>query len=306
MKFILVSDVHLLSKNPVARIDNLVEAQVAKLECVLRLAEQEQMVILQAGDLFDKPRSWTTLEIATRLLRRYNAIMMNVYGQHDTYMYSDETRGRTSLGVLANAGLIHLLCDTPWNPEAGVSVYGANYGHYLPAPERSTFNVGVIHAGISDAPLWPGHEYTHADKYLAANYGYDLILCGDIHRKFEVWDGGRLLVNTGPMLRKEASEYNMGHMPQVAIFDTVTRKLEWVSLPAEPARAVLSREHIERRDDAEDLLDEFVAKIKSDTKEKSGVSFIENLWKFVSDNEIDKDVVDVLARTVGKAIREEL
>lgn len=298
MKFVCLSDIHLTAENPVARLDDLVEAQFKKLEWVLNFAKKENAAILQAGDIFDKPRSWMLLPIVIDLLKKYNVDIYCVHGQHDDYMYSTETKERTNLGILEKVGLIHPLSEEPTTIRDTV-VYGANFGQNLVDIKRSAFTVGVIHTSVSNTALWPGHRFTPADEFLARHPYYDFILVGDIHRQFEVIDGKRRLVNTGPMLRSEATEYNFDHFPSVFLLDTDNpEKSKWECVPHSLAVDVLSRDHIERKTEAEGMLDEFVASLKEGANQVEGVSFIENLIKFIKDNSVERQVSDLLARFI--------
>jgi DNA repair exonuclease SbcCD nuclease subunit len=310
MKFVLASDIHLLSKNPVCRMDDLVERQFGKFEFMLGLAKTEGAAILQAGDMCDKPRSWILLPRLIETLKKYEVPIYCIFGQHDTYMYSDETRDRTSLGVLEKAGLVTILSNVPVvisdNYGSDLHIYGASFGNSLPKPiHQQPFNIGVIHASISDHALWPDHKPTQADKYLKDNPDYDLILCGDIHCQFEAQDGTRMIVNTGPMLRKEATEYNFTHKPQLMVLDTDTRTVAWVCIPTEDAKYVISADHIQRAEDSKNMLDEFVSAIK-DGDDVDNSSFIDNLWPFVRANKISKDVIDELSLIIESGTKEDL
>ena len=308
MKFLCISDMHLSSENPGARLDNLVEVQFSKLKFVLKLAQEEGAVILQAGDMFHKPRSWMLLPSVIDLLRKYNTPIYGVFGQHDTYFYSTETRDRTNLGILVKVGLvIPLAVDNPTMVQ-GVALYGANFGQNLDDIKRSSktaYSIGVIHSTISDVALWPGREFSAADKFLKDHPGYDFILVGDIHRQFEVAEGKRRLINTGPMLRREATEYNFQHKPSVYIFNTTDNTREWVEIPHAKAESVLSRDHIERQEEAETLLDDFVKAIGAEDVEM-GVSFIDNLMAFAKENKVDSGVMDVIAKFIERTRRQEL
>jgi DNA repair exonuclease SbcCD nuclease subunit len=300
MKFVLLSDVHLITENPVGRMDDLVSVQFDKLKFVFDTAKGMGATILQAGDLFDKPRSWLLLPKMIEFLSGYKIPVLCVFGQHDQYFYSEGIRERTNLGVLAKAGLIILLDpDRPYRvPGQDVSIYGANFSQKLGKIQRSGLTIGVIHAPISDAPLYPDHAYSAASDFLENTLGYDLILCGDIHRSFYFEKDGRQIVNVGPMTRQEATEYNFAHEPGVAVFDTDTKNLEWIDIPCEPAIKVLSRDHIERKKESEELLSGFVREL-GEGSEVDGVSFIENLWAFTKKNKIDKNVIDVLAEVIN-------
>lgn len=307
MKFICLSDLHLSSENPTARLDDLVEVQFAKLEFVLNLAKKENAAILQSGDISHKPRSWMLLPTIIDLLKKYGVDIYCCRGQHDDYFYSEETRDRTNLGILEKVGLVIPLYPDKPTMVHGVALYGANFGQNLGKVPRKAFTVGVVHASVSNAPLWPGHQYTDAAKFLDDNPDYDFILVGDIHRKFLVEASGRrCLVNTGPMLRREATEYNFQHKPSVYLLNTDDpRGCRWIEIPHAEADSILSRDHIERKEEAEMLLGDFVAAIGAEDVDM-GVSFIDNLMKFVKENKIGQEVMDLIAKFIERKSKEGL
>jgi DNA repair exonuclease SbcCD nuclease subunit len=303
MKFLLLSDVHLVYQNPVARLDDLVEAQFEKLKFILKTVKEEDCQILQSGDLFDRPRSWILLPRVMDLLKEHKIGIYSIYGQHDTYLYSEETRDKTNLGILEKAGLVKILGSKAQTliDQVGrrVHIYGTSFGGEIPIVKKSKdFNILVIHAPISMAPLYPGHEFTQAKKFLRAN-NFDLILCGDIHQAFLETDLDRNIINVGPMLRKEATEYNFKHKPGFVIFDTETKEGEFVEIPHRLAEEVLSRQHIDRKDEMTGMLQDFIESMKEGGEEQ-GVSFNENLQAFIRANGIDKDVVNCLSDIMGE------
>jgi DNA repair exonuclease SbcCD nuclease subunit len=309
MNFINISDTHLLWENPVGRLDNLPETQFDKFKFVLEQAKLYKASILHGGDFFDRPRSWSLLPVVIDLLKQYNIQIYGIFGQHDTYLYSTETRERTSLGILEKAGLITILNDQPTSI-LNVDLYGASFGSSLPHVGLSSPNrhrIGVVHESITDTTIYPGHELTNADKYLMDYPEYNFILCGDIHKRFEYSDNKRKIINTGPMIRKKASEYNFEHKPSIYLLDTNSpNKSMWIEIPHAPGNSVLSRDHIERKSEAESLLDEFVGAIKNQ-EVGSEVSFQENLHNFLKENKIRKEVVDVLSNIMqNRSKREEL
>lgn len=306
MKFICCSDWHLLWDNPSSRLDNLAEVQFDKLKFILEQAQHHKTNILQAGDFFDKPRSWSLLPVVIELLKQYDINIYSIFGQHDTYLYSEATRERTSLGILEKAGLVHILTDQPISIQ-NIDLYGASWGSHL-VRTGSTIpgrvSIGVVHESISDVPLYPDHKFAQSNKFLQDNPDYDFILCGDIHRKFESHYKGRTLINTGPMIRKEATEYNFEHKPSCYLLDT-EGKSYWIEIPHSKGSAVLSRDHIERQKEAENLLDEFVSEIKNKAEEGANVSFSDNLRIFINENNIRKEVVNILSEITEKKKREE-
>jgi predicted phosphodiesterase len=218
-------------------------------------------VVLQAGDLTDSARSWNILpRLGEFLSRDWGMKFYCVYGQHDTYMYSEETRGRTNMGVLHSFGKARILSGRPVR-YGNVRFYGASWGQEVPKPKKckdGVRNVLVIHAPIGPA-VYPGHETTGAKTFLSAN-PFDLILCGDVHRSFHYESNKRHIINTGPLIRKWADEFIIQHRPHIWIYDSKTRKVEKKYIRVRAAAEVINREHLATDDDSGDnaeLIEQF-------------------------------------------------
>ena len=285
MKFILCSDWHLLLKNPEGRTDNAFETQWKKLRYIYNYAvEHEIETILQAGDVFDKPRSWYLLDkwlsfFAARDSEEFPQLL-TIYGQHDTHFYSESTRGATVLGVLLRIANVNLLKS--WTPAqrswsgGGVDVYGCSYGEDLPEVKNKgsrITNILVIHKEITPEKMWEGQEAIYAPKFLNTHPEFDLILCGDIHRtfKFASSDGKRFIVNTGPLLRREATIYNYTHKPGFWVYDAKKKLLSsYKVIPHEKAEEVLTRAHLDKKELVNKKLSKFIEAVKK-AQSKSGV-----------------------------------
>ena len=294
MKFIILADLHLTGNTPIARLDNIEETWKRKLKFILDYADKNKMSILVGGDFFDKPRDWKTLSEVIRLLDDYKEVgVLSIFGQHDQYLYSKD-RYSTSLGVLIESGLIMELNEYPTQFK-DVSIYGCSWGQEIPKPE-GIINILVIHKSISDAPLFPGQEYTNAEQFLKSHPKYQFIICGDFHRRLLFTDKGRVLVNPGPLLRMEATEYNMEYEPKFAVLDTETQIVDWIDIPHEPAEKILSRSHIESKKETENMLDDFIKNISVD--HKITFSFKENLQEYLTKNEIKQDIINIISKVM--------
>ncbi|KKK99110.1 hypothetical protein LCGC14_2636050 [marine sediment metagenome] len=317
MKFILLSDLHLSWENSMARMDDLQKVQFEKLRFVLDWSKENGDVpILQAGDFFDSPRGYYILSKVVSVLNGYETfdkdLIHCVYGQHDTYLYSDATRNSTNLGILNEVDLVHVLGVSFFGENNNVIVMGKSYGQednksewsYIESPDvKVETKILVIHAPITNAPLWKGHDITHADKFLEEHKEFDLILCGDIHKSFIIERKGRFIVNCGPMLRREATEYNFVHAPHFILYDTEEKSVQQIVIPHEPAEKVLSRDHIEQKEQTEVMLEDFIKMVKETTpglEAKNSVSFTDSLWAFIKENEIEQEVVDILSKVMKK------
>jgi DNA repair exonuclease SbcCD nuclease subunit len=306
MKLLLLSDGHLLWDKPQGRIDDVRETQFDKWRFILQTAALENAIILQAGDFFNRPRSWYLLPEVMYLLKEYKVPIYCVFGQHDTYMYSEKTRRATSLGILEAADMVNILSDKPFYTaeQLSAAIYGCSYGQEIPKiepPFREFFTVLVIHAPIAEHAEWPGQNYMDAETFATSHPEYDLILCGDIHRRFCIkWDrGAKWIVNTGPLIRKESTVYNFTHKPGFYIFDTTKNEdPKWVEIPHRPAEEVLSRAHLDYEKEGDAVLKDFISSINNpDIKEEA--DFIEILWSLVRANNIKQSVIDSLSEVTG-------
>jgi hypothetical protein len=323
MKNILfISDLHLSMDQPVGRLDNVVETQFKKLRFVLQWACDNDCIILQAGDFFDKPRSWFLLPMVISILKEYEVPIYCVYGQHDVYMYSEETKDNTSLGVLAKAGLVTILSDKPVmlfsdtyeiDHSHPIRIYGASYGQEIPIPSSKNnepdqvSDILVLHAPIAEE--WVGGDFIDARGFLKMHPEWDIILVGDIHRKFSIpmyfehhkHRNTEYLINTGPMLRKEATEYNFKHTPGFfcTSSETYLDKLKWISIPHEPAEKVLTRDHIIKEEDKNQMLSDFIEKIGTESGGDS-VSFQEVLQGLIKEGNVDKRVQAIISEVMGQ------
>lgn len=306
----LLSDTQLMIERPRSRIDNIVETQMKKIGFVLDWVREQEGILVQAGDFMDVSRNWFLLEAYVRFFLKYQNVLpiYVVYGQHDTYMYSDKTRNATIVGVLEAAGIVHVLKETPILVH-GVRLYGCSYGQPVPVPIKgSTPNVLVIHRMIVPHKLWADQtEYDYAPTFLAQNKGFDVILCGDCHVKFLFRDGKRFICNTGCMIRHIADEYNLTHKPCFFSYDPSRGLLESVILPHKPADVVLDRGELDRKQEYARGLTEFVSGIPSmddGSEQEIDAVFKENLLLLLDQNKdkVTQGVVDILAETMDEEI----
>jgi len=254
MKFILLSDIHASSKNPVGRKDNIFKAFLNKIDFVFEHISEKvkgHCVILQSGDFFDRPRDWKVLLAMFELLQSHDISIYTIIGQHDSYMRSDIYETPTTLGILQRARLLSILGPKPviftetYYKRQQIYVYGCGWKQKVPKP-KGDINILVIHAPISESSLFPGHDYIDTFDFAKENKGYDLILAGDIHRLFVYLhkNGRTQIVNTGPMMRRESTDYNMTHKPCFFIWDSKNFSLEKIQIPHKSSKEVLSKIHI--------------------------------------------------------------
>lgn len=288
MKFAFLSDPHLVWDNPIARLDDAKETGLKKFEFVLKWCSDNNAALCIAGDLTDKPRGWHLYKRLVVLLKRYGVKVYCVYGQHDMYLRSKEA---TILDLLERSGLIKILGK---EPEYFNRIYGCSWGEEVPKIEQGLFNILVIHAPIHTEPLFFDHEYMDAKRFVN-KHKFNLVHCGDIHRNFFILstDYTKCIFNTGPMLRKSAEEYNFIHKPMFYVYDEGADQFWEEEIPHEPAEKILSRDHLERKKESDQMLDDFVHSINEDFE--ADTDFYDNLERFMDENDVGQEVINCLS-----------
>lgn len=309
MKILLLSDTHVTDKNSFARKDNVRKTLIGKLDFIFKYATKHKTPILQAGDLSDKSRNWFVLDILIDLFNKYPKVkMFSVIGQHDSYMRSSLEDTPTTMSLLVKTNKIKILSSQPHCFNAlgkgnDVNVYGSSWKEKIPEP-KGKINILVAHYPISKRSIYPGHKFLKPAEFALEHKNYDLILVGDVHRKFLVEVNGSIIVNTGPMFRKEADLYNFRHKPCFYIWDSVKCAIiKKVIIPHKPANEVLTRSHIKNKVSKKnkiESLENVVEEIKSsDVLSKPKVTeLLEEIIK-------KRNASTKVQKIIGKAIQDE-
>jgi len=101
---------------------------------------------------------------------------------------------------------------------------------------------------------------------------FQLIHCGDIHRPFFITDNPkgkgtdppRAIFNTGPLVRREATLFNLTHAPQCYLLDLSTHEFNNLQIEHQPADQVLTREHIVDEEEARtSFSEEFLTSVRN-------------------------------------------
>jgi DNA repair exonuclease SbcCD nuclease subunit len=317
MQLLLCNDLHLTSYQPVSRSDDILKTSLRKLDEILDLAKRYGARILIGGDMFDRPRDWGLLSGVVQLLTdyvlRYKAARpLVVRGQHDMYMRSAGSADATTMGVLESAGLIEILTSEQrflgcfherYGEGSSHYAYGCNWGETIPQPVEFDYgyHILVIHAPISDKRVYLGQSYMDARNFLKT-YDYDLILCGDAHRRFDIFIRGakpKTIVNTGPILRIKADNYNMRLRPSVALFETETNTLTWKPLSLQ--EGVFKTDQIERSKEQDLILSEFIEAVQSPNI-GIGTPMIERVREWARCNDDHRELIDLLEKICGVSL----
>lgn len=316
MKFILLSDCHLTVDKPVARLDSdMLQVGLNKLEYVFQYAYDNGIFnILQGGDFVDVKRSWKLVSALSKFLevwKNRGVFLSCVKGQHDSY-YHDMTNEETILGVLISTKLIRRLESKPyhfdWYSKAiehvshkDIDIYGSSFGEEIPAiQDKNVFNILVCHRQILMSKIFKQQEgYDYAPAFLK-EYNYDLILCGDAHQKFDFKLGKRIVCNTGPLMRLEATDAMMNHQPCFYVFDTEIRKLSTHLIPAKSGSEVLSKDHIAIQKLRKQNFDDFIGKVQEIDGQNQSLDFSQNLQAIIKQSKASDNVKYKISEYLAK------
>ena len=308
MKILMASDFHIKTTAPEGRIDNFFEVQKGKWQYIFQTAKEEGVdIILQAGDLFDKPTPPYTLLVAFIHMIMETGIPFHcIYGQHDMMMRSTDI-GRTALGLMKTVGMAEVLnTEGMWvvgSRKDSVRLFGMNFGDDYKELEKGLKKssgedcpkILVVHDMIGNEPLFPGHKITDAKKFLATWKEFDVILCGDYHYDFYEELDERVILNTGCLLRLSRTERDMKRHPHFYILDTQVlfkspERLRKFYVPIKPWQNVF---RIQEKPEVETVqLIEFIERLK--TSEKVGISFLDNLNIYFEENNVRKEVKEII------------
>lgn len=217
LEAILLSDIHLSQKPPIARSDekDWYEAQLRVLNQVKKIAN-EAMVIC-GGDIFHdgKTPSKCPAELVNFAIDHL-PFMLSVVGNHDLPGHRVGDIEKSAFWTLVKARKIsHLGFDI--NFGVHFKAFGANWGEKLPKVEKwIRSNLAVLHRYIwvkgtnfPDAP-----QENHADSYAEELEGYDCSLWGDNHTTFiHTLPNGHTIFNPGSLMRRNADQWD--HRPCV-------------------------------------------------------------------------------------------
>lgn len=279
---ILTGDWHLRENTPICRTDNFQEAQWRKVRWIAELQARYACPVLHAGDLFDhwKPSPY----LLSKALLHLPEGFFTVYGNHDLPQHNISLAEKTGIMVLANAFRLGLLKQGHWREEPTSTSVS------FPESNRKVL-VWHVMTWKGKEP-WPGITDRPAKELLKAYPEYALIVTGHNHKRFVETVDGRLLVNPGSLTRQTADQED--HIPAIYLWYAEDNIVEEVLLPIE--QGVISREHIDRIERRDSRIAAFISRLGGEWQ--TGVSFEDNLERFLSANKIHSSVEKVIRKAV--------
>jgi predicted phosphodiesterase len=279
---ILTADWHLREDTPICRTDNFWEAQWGKIKFIREMQEKYDCLVVHAGDLFEhwKPSPYLLSCCFKYLPKQFYTIL----GNHDLPYHGVKNADKSGVYTLLAGSRITLLSGTHW----GQMPKGGSFS--IPEVNRKIL---VWHVMTYQGKLpWPGCRDASANKLLKQYSQFDLVLTGHNHQTFVEELDGRLLVNPGSLTRHKIDQ--VLHKPSVFLYYAKTNTAKQIFLPIE--KEMMSREHVAVKERRDARIDAFVKKL--DTEWQKGVSFETNLEQFLSQNKVEKQVVEIIEKAI--------
>lgn len=292
LRFIATNDWHWRSVNPRGRIDNYNEALKIKIKEIFDMADEMEVdAILVAGDIFDSPGvGWGTVYDLMDLLSNRPCPICAIAGQHDEWDHDPESLNRTPFGILEKAGLIINIAKYPQFITLGsqwLKITGRHYSYeadraewYYDIPndlihEKSDITIMLSHGTVLERSPGFDMKYTLVENIKSRA---DVICVGDYHpgigiKEFKNMFGCKgYVINPGSLARLKATTENMERLVSVAYFEITEEGIinpKIIPLDsAKPGKDVLSREHLERMEEKQAMLNEFLGLLSNDSRIK--------------------------------------
>ncbi len=214
---ILVADIHLALKPPVARRDeyNWFDAMKRSLYEIDHLSRRHNCPILCAGDVFDR---WNSPPELINFAIDNLPQMFSIPGQHDLPLHRIDLTSRSAYGTLCRAGRI---ADAPLYVASRVGpnlwVKGFPWGVPLTPCSKALrrvdggegLRVALVHSflWLNKETSYPGAPESGRVSATQASFeGWDAVVFGDNHKGFLTCMGGTSVLNCGTVFRRRTDE----------------------------------------------------------------------------------------------------
>lgn len=206
-KFLFVTDGHLSTKRPIARVEKTDEEyinnQLQKRIQLFEYAKSKNInTIIDGGDFFQYWRMDNSNELLIEVINLFDRYNIDYYvniGNHDLPFHNLEFIHKSLLGLLQKVNVIHI--------EPILKLYNSyirffNYGEKLVDDnEDGKFKIAVVHENIFEKNVPPYMAGYTAKELIELLPSYELFLCGHNHEQFIYKAGEQIVVNGGSVMR---------------------------------------------------------------------------------------------------------
>lgn len=303
MLILNIGDQHLTGKNPICRVDDLVEVQFIKLEEIISLANKFDCPIVSPGDITNVPI------LANSLLTRLGELVTKlkhplycVYGNHDLMYHNLSMANRTSLGMLLknNDKIRHI---SEFENDYGITWDYCDWNQPL---IKTGGKYLLIHQAIVDLKMiggkssWILHDKEFSRVVDDELNQYEIILCGHWHKRYRFKNKNTVVFNPGPVVRRTVEDTEEPTVQLINLENKLRRIIKLKSV--KPTELVITDKHLEANiHKVMTNIHDFINALKN-KKRKLSSSFLDNLVELLDSHELDKSIELILRNLVANLI----
>lgn len=254
MRLLASSDWHIRDDKPRCRVDDWFETQRRKLEWVVEMINTYECPMYVAGDIMDSPSNTQALEnMMISVLKKAKYPIYSIAGNHDMHYHSIAHLYKSTYWVLVQAGVL-------------THMEHFQYGEPLaPCDDKVVMAHLPVYKSLKDIPPYMTKAVS-ADSLF--DYGYPVLVTGDIHIPFYKRKGNQIVINPGGLLRQDADKKY--HNPIIYFYDGEIQEIK-VPINTEDVQ----QEYLLSEKERDDRISSFV-EVLSVTKD-IGLSFRDNM-----------------------------
>lgn len=273
MKIMITADWHLRDDVPICRKDDFWEVQKSTLKFINDMCVKNDIhFMLIAGDIFDKPKANQTAKLINLFNDCIKVDYSFVAGNHDLKFHSMEWFKECDISILENKKLKH------------IGYYNFNEEGW----KNEKTKIKVIHkyCQVEKLPVWLEREGITAENLLKEDG--NIFITGDNHTGFIYEKNSKIVINPGCITRQtvEKREYK----PFIVLLEIDENykytSYEKIYLP-DTDLSVVENIELDKMKDKNERIQSFLSSLTStDIK----LDFTGNVKRFISENEISKEV----------------
>ena len=283
-KIAFISDVHVDSKMPDSRVDDIITTLKDKLVDILNkcIAENVKYVFFE-GDVVNRVQCpFEPITMLADILLRFKQEGMrcfSILGNHDIVRNSLENLDKSPIQILFKLGVLeHISLETRVIINDTVLLSAVDYTEYpIKADKSFNSNILLAHMFYGKSGFLSDEKHNLTDTNIL-DLGYDLVVLGHDHEDYnDVIVGSTKIVRHGSVLRGTSHNYNFTRKPNFVVIDDIKN-------PKEVRRIEISHR------DYKDVASEYILNKKTFSSMNALQDVLSNLAdKLVDTTETDSD-----------------
>lgn len=232
-KIAFISDVHVDSKMPDSRVDDIIVTLKDKLVDILNKCVNENVkYVFFEGDVVNRVQCpFEPITMLADILLQFKQKGMqcfSILGNHDIVRNSLENLDKSPIQILFKLGVLeHINLDTRVIFNDNVLLTAVDYTEYpIKADSSYTVNILLAHMFYGKSGFLSDEKHNLIDNNIL-DLGYDLVVLGHDHEDYEdVVVGSTKIVRHGSVLRGTSHNYNFTRKPNFVIIDDINKPKE--------------------------------------------------------------------------------